>query len=418
MKIHSLRNFPDAGLLWRALRVFFIAAFPLLMAAMTSSCGFGDDDDEPDVPEEPAPASAGRAVLVYMVANNSLGSQYIDADLKGYDNADIQEMLTGAANGALGNNRLILYHHAYRTDPVLVEVTRDGLREIKAYDTEDNSVTYARMKEVIADFKAEAPAERYGIVLWSHASGWEQNGIADDGVPAQMLKAYGVDGSKQMNVTTLARVLEGEAFDYVYFDCCHMAGVEVAYELRGVTDKIVGSVTELPAAGMPYDLTLPFLMADNAMPEEAAAETFRYYDAMSGYGRTCTMSVIDTSRLDELASAVRELYETHPVLPSAYRPQKFIYSNCVFYDLEHYMKGLCDGNPGREELLDRALAAIDNAVIYRASTPKIWEGLRNEVTIESHCGLSTFIMNGSADAQRYNYCDLQWYDDVAGYLFP
>lgn len=388
------------------------------MAFLTCACGFEDEPDEPDGPVvcPPDDGPTGRAVLVYMVANNSLGSAYLEEDVRGYDTADISEMLRAASEGALGGNRLILYHHAYRTDPVLTEVTPDGLVELKTYDTSDNSVTAKRMREVITDFKAIAPAERCGIVLWSHASGWEQNGIVEENA-SPVLKAYGLDGGKQMNVTTLADVLDGEGFDYVYFDCCHMAGVEVAYQLRNVTGKIVGSVTELPAAGMPYDITLPYLMADEADVEGAAASTFGYYDRQTSYRRTCTMSVIDTSKLGRVAETVGALYAMHPALPSSYRPQKFIYSNCVYYDLEHYLRALCDGHEEMDGILADAVAAIDDALTYRGSTPWLWQGLRNEVEIVSHCGLSTYILSSETDSQRYNYCDLQWYEDVASRLF-
>ena len=146
-----------------------------------------------------------------------------------------------------------------------------------------------------------------------------------------------------MNFTSLADGLVGQEFDYVYLVCCHMAGVEVAYELRHVTDRVVGSVTELPAAGMPYNLTLPYLMSGDVVM--AAATTFSSYNNLYGVERTCTMSVIDTSRLDRLAEAVGALYAMHPALPDDYAPQRFIYRNCIYFDLQHSLEGLGDNRP-------------------------------------------------------------------------
>lgn len=389
-----------------------------VLSVVLAACGFGDNDEPEPVPPPVPGAPVGRAVLVYMIANNSLGSSSIGNGERGFDTADIREMQLAAGQGAFGNNRLILYRHAYHTDPVMVEVKPDTLVVLREYDTAEYSVQASRMRRVIADFKEEAPAHRYGIVLWSHASGWEQTGMADV-VPERMapMKAFGADGSRQMNVTTLAQVLRGEDFDYVYFDCCHMAGVEVAYELRDVTGRVAGSVTELPAAGMPYHLTLPYLMADEADVEGAAAATFAYYDAMQGSSRTCTMSVVDTSRLDALADAVSALYDRHPQLPEGYVPQKFIYRNCTFFDLAHYLEALAASDEELHPYLQRALDAIDHAVSYRAATPYIWETLINQVKIDSHCGLSTYILENETFANVKGYTDLQWYTRVAYRLF-
>ncbi len=384
-----------------------------LLAMLAVSCSKEDD------PVPPVQKNGERSVLVYMVANNSLGGSIPPGkDEPGYDNADIGEMLYAAANGARGGNRLIVYHHAYRKPPVLKEITSGGIKELKTYETSESSVSASRMLQVLEDFKSEAPAEKYGIVLWSHANGWIQNGMPEN-LEQIRPKAFGedlFDGRRvYMNVTTLARVLAGQGFDYVYFDCCHMAGVEVAYELRNVTEKIVGSVTELPAAGMPYDLTLPYLMSGEV--EKAAGATFASYDALSGSERTCTMSVVDTSRLDRLAAAVGALYSLCPALPDDYVPQKFIYRNCHYFDLLHYMEGLCGGSSELAVPLAEAAAALDDAVVYSAATPWIWEGHYSQVELKSHCGLSTHILRSPQDAAQYNYNQLEWYADVASRLF-
>lgn len=390
-----------------------------LIAVALAACGFDEEEELPGPgPERPKPReTVGRAVLVYMVANNSLGSSYLDDGERGFDTADLREMQLAARQGALGSNRLIVYRHAYRTDPVLLEVTPDSLREIKAYDTSEYSVQASRMRRVIADFKAEAPAWHYGLVLWSHGSGWEQTGMAEEEVRRSPLRSFGADGSRQMNVTTLAQVLEGENFDYIYFDCCHMAGVEVAYELRHATDKIVGSVTELPLDGMPYDRTLPYLMTDGADLAGAAAATFGYYDSLTGAARTCTMSVTDTSKLDALAEAVGELYSRHPALHDGYQPQKFIYSNCTYFDLDHYLEALAGEDAELLPLLYKAREAIADAVLYNAHTPYIWESSSFEVEIKNCCGLSTFILRDASAASTKGYSDLQWYRDVASRLY-
>jgi len=360
--------------------------------------------DEPDKTIEPA----SRTILVYMVANNNLGSQ-------GYDTQDLDEMLTAAQSGGLHNGRLLIYHAPYRQPPVLKEITPDGIVSLKEYDTSLSSVSAARMTQVIDDAKALAPAGDYGIVLWSHASGWLQTGMVDP-VQPQMSDGirpldYGDDNGKKMRITTLAKVLEGKGFSFVYCDCCYMASVEVAYELRYATDYIVGSVTELPAAGMRYDLNIPELLRDgNPDLIQAAKNTYNHYASLALMeNRTCTMSVISTAGLDELAAATRDIYASGAELSESYMPQPFeISSSCHYFDLANYVLSF-DADP---VLKERWNAAIDHTVIYKANTPWIWALLE----IRTHCGLSTYPLTYPSKASESGYSELQWYSDVAAYI--
>ncbi|MBD5224592.1 MAG: hypothetical protein HDS68_01320 [Bacteroidales bacterium] len=387
----------------------------MAMLLTLTSC---EENDDP----QPIENTIGRAVLVYMAANNNLS---------GFDSDDIKEMLEAAGEGAFGENRLVVYHHSSRNDPALKEVTADGLVELKVYDKDESAVSSVRMRRVIDDFRREARAEHYGLILWSHGSGWEQNGMTpdEDAAPASApQRAFGIDRfdgrNYSMNITTLADVLSGYDFDFVYFDCCHMAGVEVAYQLRNVTSRVIGSVTELPSEGMPYQLTLPFLMKDEADTEGAAEATFTYFDSYTGVNRTCTMSVIDTSCLDRLAEAVAEVYALHPTLPAGYQPQKFIRYNCYFFDLGHYLEAFAENGDERLKAAVRnAQDALEAAVVYKGATPYIWEGGHDvwgrsiEVELKSHCGLSTYILDNLQSAGTFNYDTLDWYTDVVSFLF-
>ena len=369
-----------------------ISAFAIAIVAIAAmtSCG-GDSKDEPE-------ASAPRSVLVYMLADNSLGG-------RNYDYADLNEMVEGAREGALGQSRLLVYHAPRGENPSLKEVTANGINVIKTYDRETSSASSGRMSQAIADFKSHAPADNYGLILWSHGSGWLQNGMEP---PTASAKSFGDDRGYAMNVTTLATVLDGENFDYVYFDCCYMGGVEVAYELRGVTDHIIASAIELPANGMPYDQNLRYLTARQPKLREAAATTFAYYDSQSGEDRTCAISLIDTSALDDLASATREVYESSNGLIDGFRPQPFMVGSCYLFDFAHYAESM----KADQSKLDRFDTALKRAVVYHASTPSIWE----MVDIKHHCGLSTFILDEADDATYRNYNQLSWYGDVASHI--
>lgn len=372
--------------------------FLVVPVMMLTGCSDHEDGPAPECP---------RAVLVYMAANNSLGAAHYDTD-------DLNEMAIAARQGDFGHSRLFVYHHARNAAPVLKEITAYGERIVATYDKSASSVSSARMSRVIDDFRRYAPASRYGIILWSHGSGWIENGMEQSARPnarseGEMIPlSFGDDGGRYMNVTTLATTLRGKGFDYIYFDCCYMAGVEVAYELRDCASRIVASSTELPASGMPYDETLRYLLKADADLAGAARATFDFYNAMSGQNRTCTISVIDTAGLEALAEATRAVYEANNVTSDGFAPQQFMTYKCYLFDFGQYVGDLASQHPGLKAGFDNAL---DNTVIFKASTPRIW----NVLPLTHHSGLSTRIPDYSDD-DSYNYDNLQWASDVASAL--
>lgn len=368
---------------------------PALFLLLTSCKG----NEEP--PAEPAP----RTVLVYMAANNGLGAQ-------GNDDADIAEIAQAARNGLLNNGcRVLLYHSDYQGSATLTELAADGsLMQHETYTDGKLSVQAERMSKVLTDARRIAPAGQFGLILWSHGSGWLEDGITEK-ASSPRKRSWGEENGRKMNITTLQSVLRPVHPDWIYFDCCYMASVEVAYQLRNVTDAIVASATELPADGMPYQLTLPYLLKlPDANLTGAAATTFGHYNAMSGQMRTCTMSVISTAGMDNLAQAAREINTRIsqaglPKVPDGFTPQAYsLDRDCPYFDLGQYMEALAEQLPDCNSLLARWRSAMDAVVLYSAATPKLWDKLSLE-----HCsGLSTFLLRYGTDPGKANYTSLDW----------
>lgn len=356
--------------------------------ALLSGCS----SDEPE-------AKCGRSVLVYMAADNSLGAS-------GYDSNDLDEMLHAARNGDLGNNRLIVYHASRSEAPALKEITSHGIVTLKNYDYSQSSVSVARMSQVFADFKSMAPAKAYGLILWSHASGWIQNGIDESATLSP--KSWGDDRGKHANIPSLTRALEGQQFDYIYFDCCFMANIESLYQLRHVTPVAVASTTELPADGMPYDLTIKYLVANNPDLAKAAKATFDYYDSLQGADRTCTISVIDMTRIDALAQATKDVFLNWQS-EANYAPQQFMVSGCYLYDMADYIKSQTID----PDLKRQWIAAFNDAVTLSLATPKLW----NHISLDRANGLSCYILTDETESSYRGYDELEWWSDVGQFQF-
>lgn len=370
------------------MKSFYSPLFALLtLVCVMVSCGH-----EPDAP------ATERTVLVYMVANNSLSANSFD---------DIAEMKRAAADI---KGHLIVYHHPYNGEPRLFEIERDGSeRQLASYTTEESSVSIARMRRVLSDTKALAPSDSYGLVLWSHANGWHNDkGVIDEPEPQAGISplSFGEDGifnPKKMKLSSLARALEGNSFDFIYFDCCHMATVEVAYELRHLTPWIVASVTELELDGMPYDRNLRHLFASTPRLEAAMAETYNALTQPGMYG--CSISLIATAGLDGLAEASREALQKE--LPQDYTPVpcfRTLVMRTGIFDMHHYFNSLTATDPA---LATRWNNAFRNTVKATLSSERVY----TLVTDNFH-GLGCNIVSDTYPASYNGYDQTAWWADV------
>lgn len=354
--------------------------------------------------DEPRPEA--RTILVYMVANNSLGHYDYDSD-------DVTEMLTAAQAKSFNHGRLLIYRHRHNASKAdLIEVTYDGLKTLKSYDIAQLSVSRERMTQVFADMKQLAPNDHYGLILWSHGSGWLEDGIETAHAPARP-QSFGDDErngrENWMNTSVLAKVIEPENFDFVYFDCCYMGGIEVMYEMRNATPYIVASPTELPAYGMPYHKNLPLLFQLTPDLIGAAKNTYQSYPSNTYMDVPCSIAVIDCAAIDELATVTRDLYKRSNPLSAGYEAQHFSSNvKCYYFDWEDYVKNIAstDADFGMWQ------AAFNKAILYKATSSHV-----RYIPITKFGGLSTYILRTAGDASVMNYQNLQWYNDVAKYLF-
>lgn len=378
-----------------------------------AACG-SDDEPEPvpePEPEPPASDAGRRTVLVYMIADNNLGSTY------SYDEKDLVEMRRAVDGGCLhAGDRLLVYYNAPGTArgvaPRLMEITGGSVSDdVTLITYPDDPAIYStdpeRMRTVFDDVRRLAPAGDYGLIFWGHATGWmTESGTAK----APQFRSLGNDRGRKMAIPTLARALEGYEHSFIYIDCCLMATAEVVYELRHATPLIAASGAEVHGEGMPYDLTLPYLFAEGEADVTGAAKAdFDYYDGRSGSDRWATRSVIDTSRLDALAAATRDVMAAGK-LPERLRSTYQTYSpsrRYGVYDMADYITTL-DVDAA---LISRWRAALNAAVVYHAATPNV----NGTHAIKTYCGLGCNILFEAADATDNGYDNLAWWRDVVSH---
>ncbi|MBQ9556306.1 MAG: hypothetical protein IJV05_08785 [Muribaculaceae bacterium] len=375
--------------------IFLLLALCLLLG----SC----QEDEPDQPAKPAK----RTVLVYMVASNSLGTNTRDElDLHEMDDAVVREGLNGC--------RWLVYRVGPDGDaPVLFEIKADkrgnAVHEtLETYDTTRHaSVTVARMREVMDDVKRLAPARDYGLVLWSHATGWAPTLTTRK---AAQRRVFGEDNGATMSLDELARAIPEGMFSWIYADACYMGAIEVVYQLRHCCRYFVGYPTEIHGRGMPYEMTLPLLCADQADLIGACRETYEYYEIQTGSYRTFAGAVVDCSHLDELANVCSHILQTSTPVPLDGMQCYNLNGYRFFFDFMQYYMSLADAADA-----ERLQRLYDQTVLYRVATPMIFNRLL--IDMDHFSGLSTYVLNTSPGINDEYYRTLDWYKAVYNTLY-
>lgn len=167
------------------------------IVALFSGCANEDEPEQGPVNrEEPEQEPVNRTVLIYMLSNNNLGSIYR------FDTQNINDMLQVAASGGLNGGNLIIYRDGYDTNPQLIQIRKNesGSAEkaiINEYP-DRNSATTEVMRSVIDETKELFPAKEYGLILWSHSTGWAPGNSSLALSPARRYelptRSFGQDG--------------------------------------------------------------------------------------------------------------------------------------------------------------------------------------------------------------------------------
>lgn len=320
-------------------------------------------------------------MLVYIEAHNNLYTAALN---------DIAEMRRSAIPA---DCRLLVYRSIRGEDhPTLTEVYAGADSVLVNYPAGTSAIKPEQMVRVITDMKRVAPADEYGMVLWSHSSGWRQK------MPQKATRGYGMENGKLMSISTLGAALRGHGLSFIFFDTCYMGSAEVAYELRDVASWMVASVCEVPTPGMPYDKTVPRLFDKDVVRglRDAVDITVNSYRATPSELCPSTLSLIDLTAMGQVADEVKRVI-SNP-LPDDFQPQCYSVTTpykYMFFDLGEYIEAL-GGDP----------AVVSKAVVHESHTDMIW----GRIPIERCSGLSVFIpgIDGVYDYSAYDYSTLEW----------
>jgi|GEM_PF-1248295 len=184
---------------------------------------------------------SSTTVLIYAIGSD-LESQ------QGRLSKDLEEILRGEPQTnckvLIQTGGTLTYHNEYMING---KAERFYVKENKLQKIDSTIQADACVPETLTDFmrwgKAEAPAQRYILVLWDHGYGIKGGFGADE-----------LNGRKTMRVSELCVALTSANvyFDIIAFDACLMGTVETAYALRNHAKYLIASEDSSPACGLYY----------------------------------------------------------------------------------------------------------------------------------------------------------------------
>ena len=350
-----------------------------------------------------------KTVLLYMVANNNLS---YDAE------NSISRLQNGYIPAEEGN--LLVYKHCAGMDPVLLHIKKGEEGTVVA-DTAYRfpprvSATKSALTQALNVTQALFPADSYGLILWSHGTGWipplasfssaAQEQISGSGPE----RTFGLDGKFELEIRDLAQAIPYK-LSFMLMDACFMGGIETAYEVKDSVDYYIGSPAEILTESFPYHKIMQHIF--KSTPDYAAVcrEYYDYYNAKSGAERSATVALMDCSKLAEVAEVAKRVFDQYgeriaSLDLSLLQPYFRGSSSKYFYDLKDLVDAIADASLSAE-----FAAALERAVPYKASTPYFIE-----LPIRSFCGVSTYVPGNPADTKLADYYKQYKWNQATGMI--
>lgn len=384
-----------------------------LLTVLFAGCKHSKNEPEPE--PIPIPGTAEGVTIVYAINKSSLS---------GIFQRDTAEIKAAMDSIDMSRQKLLLYLTTTDSTTCLLELQQSLIkkkkvltwRKVKEYDRQQTSTAPAVMKRVISDALAVYPDAEHSLIFWGHGTAWTpgfsdhetRNAPAD--VPAQHSYGgeYGKDNEWQWTeITDIANAIPDGAFKTIWFDCCYMSSIEVAYHLRNKTQMYVAYPTEVWDEGLNYNEVLPYIMRKNQDLTGGAAEFYSYYNDKND---AVTVSVMDMNRIEAVAQATRALMQQYPdeigkvTGVSNYRRG----GTYGYYDMMQLLKLKDQG-----ELWQGVQDSMNRFVVYHAESSK---DFNNRKWVQTPlCGVSMHSLGEygqkEADHEPF-YRTLDWYKAV------
>ena len=366
--------------------------------------------------EEPRREKEGKTILIYMAADNNLRANAV---------INLEDLEMGYIPEKNDKNKLLVFLDAGDLTSKLVRFYKDGkggvIKEIIEAYPDRNSASPEVLGEITSRVVTLFPSDSYGLILWSHGTGWVPSRYYSDHFQmkpmfvdpyAHLVKSFGADydEAREINIDEMQDVLPVK-YKFIIFDCCLMGGVETIYELRDRADFIIASPTETLAAGLPYALIMEPLFQSEDGLKKVCDTYFNIYNekADDDIMKSATISLYKTAELVNLAPVVREIIETNREKVDGVNlddmQRYFRYDDRWYYDFGYFIKTLAS-----KEQYRRFEEIYQKVVIYDLHTPSFLQRIFFDEAKTT--GLSGYVPKAGDSELDFYYRTLDWNRDV------
>ena len=376
---------------------------------------------------------------------------YIGADSNGIDNGSTgdepkAQLNVIRAGWIPGKGELLIFADQTNRPPCLMRINKikgaDGLYGIDTVHVynEENSADATVLRRVIDTVVTLYPADSYGMIFFSHASGWLPKGMLAH--PRSLVIDKGEDGiAKEMEYTVFAAAIPDKQFDFLIFEACFMADVMTMYELRNKAEYILASSAEIVSPGFWYIYKKEIMRlfdTRNSIPAVVSGFGQAYVDCIknefpeNNIFCSTTLGLIKMNEMENLASTVKTLLNGVKLNEStltvdniqrfdrpAYNRLNLIISGqrkSRYFDFDHVMKNLVSDS-------QYALfhTQMQKTVVWKANTQRFLLGDDNGAPnyaeydgfmIEHHSGLTTYIQQSVYPELNMAYENSSWYNAI------
>ena len=368
---------------------------------------------------------------------------YIGAGTSGID-GDAPDKINQIRDGwEPGKGEMLIYIDRVAQGAFLLRVneTKDaqeryGLDTLHVFYGVENSADSEVMRREINKMVSNYPADSYGMIFFSHGSGWLPEGTLNRPRSLVIDDNTGGGGNKEMEYYDFAAAIPDNQFDFIILEACFMADVMVMYELRNKAEYVLASSAEILSPGFGgvdniNNLTTETYKKEimrlydtkNQINSVVADFAQSYFDEISIYNEadtrnSATLSLIKMDEMEKLASVTKSSLQGTSIdeseltigsIQSFDRPGYLIVSgrkSSRYYDLAHVMENLVQGT--RYTAFNNQL---EKTVVWKVSSKRF---LLNHYgfNIEHHCGLTTYIEQDVFQFLNSEYRNSSWYKAV------
>ncbi len=273
----------------------------------------------------------------------------------------------------------------------LVERWLVGNRELIKLEDRGRArmLTVGELSSFIEFCAENYPADRYGLIFWDHGGGSVYGFGYDELYPSDTLFLPDISNA-------LKRA--GTKFDFVGFDACLMASVEVAYMLEPYADWLIASQETEPSTGWEYTTWLNALSENTSLATTEIANTIikRYAETSE---ETDTLSCV----------SLREVPYVYECLCSFLDESREMLENGGFNRISSCRAQACSFSYGEYDMVD----IVDLA--YEMRTDASY-ALIGAVSRAVKCRNNSAAKGANGLSMYYPYTDLDSYSMAKSFL--